>query len=834
MNRSLLQFVLRHPDPDGSDADLLRRFVASRDDAAFAAVVRRHGPMVWAVCRQSVPNRADAEDVFQAVFLALSKSAKSVRRPEHLAGWLHGVAVRIAAKAKRGHSRRTTHEHRTARPEADAPVAAAAWDEMLAAVHAEVAALPRSLRAAFVLCDLEGATPAEAAARLGLKANTLSGQLARARRRLLDSLTKRGLGAALAAIGTAAAVPPVLAAPAELSANILELASEVTAMKLGHLKLLAAGLMLTCGLTLTGLGLLPRADGQPPRPGLPGGPPGTPKAPPAGSPGLSGSGDTGSPDGGGPGGGGEGEGGPGVGGASGFGGMPGGGIGMGEEGGGTPTPRAAFEYLFAVKPDTLSEVAKLFSAKATVGWEYVGPLSVVPNVSQLPAGSPVKVEGVTNSTPDLLVFKRATAKPGPAGMPGMGGGFGGMMMPGGPVPGVGGPGGMPPGMGGPGGGSMGGPGEGGPAGMGGMGGAPGGVAGVAGAGMAKPGANLSGLLDPLFGRQDTNRDGKLTAAEMPKKLKDTYRLYDKNNDDAIGRTEFAEYLVAALGADADAGPGMSGPGMGGPMMPGAASMPGRGGSGVSGPGGMGAAGGAGSPDGGEGGATRVTKVLRLKYKFADEFAGEVRSTYTDARGKTSSVPTVTPDARANTLVVSGAAADVDLVAQIVAVTDVPPTEQHEVIRLKNARADDVAKTLNEVFNGPDGKGKRVAVVAEKGANAVVVTKASAADLKTIQDLLRNAIDTTPAGKEKPKVHSTMFKITEVAPSEAVKAWKDELGAEKDAATVAKLHPVELIGADPFTRLIVNAPTAAALDDVRRWVKEKYPKATEVKPEGGGR
>ncbi|MEO2088156.1 MAG: sigma factor, partial [Gemmataceae bacterium] len=76
MTRSLLQLVLRHAaDGPGSDADLLGRFVGTRDEAAFSALVRRHGPMVWAVCRQSVPNRADAEDAFQSVFLALAKSA---------------------------------------------------------------------------------------------------------------------------------------------------------------------------------------------------------------------------------------------------------------------------------------------------------------------------------------------------------------------------------------------------------------------------------------------------------------------------------------------------------------------------------------------------------------------------------------------------------------------------------------------------------------------------------------------------------------------------------------------------------------------------------------
>ncbi|VTU01759.1 sigma-70 family rna polymerase sigma factor : RNA polymerase sigma factor, sigma-70 family OS=Singulisphaera acidiphila (strain ATCC BAA-1392 / DSM 18658 / VKM B-2454 / MOB10) GN=Sinac_4592 PE=4 SV=1: Sigma70_r2: Sigma70_r4_2 [Gemmataceae bacterium] len=278
--RQLLDLAHRatDADPAAADATLLGRFADHRDPAAFEALVRRHGPMVWAVCRQTLHNPADAEDAFQATFLALVRSARRVRGAA-LPAWLHRVAVRAAVRVRRGAARRQSRERAAAATEADRPVPDAAWSAALAAVHEEVARLPEGERVAFVLCDLEGVRQPDAAARLGWKPGTLTGRLARARRTLLDRLTRRGVSPA--ALGVAAAVAdgvPVGAAQrvrdwaggAPAPAGILKLVSEVVPVT-NRIKLWVAAGTAACGVVLAGVGTVrpPTAEAQPPEPRVP-------------------------------------------------------------------------------------------------------------------------------------------------------------------------------------------------------------------------------------------------------------------------------------------------------------------------------------------------------------------------------------------------------------------------------------------------------------------------------------------------------------------------------------------------------------------------------------
>src|ERR1700740_2830469 len=94
---SLIEHICRSVPPLG-DAELLGRFVERRDETALAVLLRRHGPMVWGVCRRLLAHH-DAEDAFQATFLVLANKAALASPPDHLAGWLHGVAFHVARKA---------------------------------------------------------------------------------------------------------------------------------------------------------------------------------------------------------------------------------------------------------------------------------------------------------------------------------------------------------------------------------------------------------------------------------------------------------------------------------------------------------------------------------------------------------------------------------------------------------------------------------------------------------------------------------------------------------------------------------------------------------------
>jgi RNA polymerase sigma factor (sigma-70 family) len=203
----VIRYVRRMTAPaapaEANDAGLLARFASNRDEAAFAVLVRRHGPVVLGVCRRVLGNRHDAEDAFQATFLILARRAGSLHRPGALGAWLHGVAYRTAAKARADAARRRARERgaRGLSPAGD-PAGDAERRDLRALLDDEVRRLPDRYRVPFVLTYLEGKTDAEVARLLGCSRGTVATRLARARERLRRRLTQRGVGlsAGLAAL----------------------------------------------------------------------------------------------------------------------------------------------------------------------------------------------------------------------------------------------------------------------------------------------------------------------------------------------------------------------------------------------------------------------------------------------------------------------------------------------------------------------------------------------------------------------------------------------------------------------------------------------------------
>ncbi len=304
MNRQLLQNVIGYVESltqdraEQPDSALLAQYLNSQDNQAFATLIRRHGPMVWGLCRKLSSTDADAEDAFQATFLALVRGARQLREGDRLPAWLHGVAYRISMKVRRSAARRRHHETTAAPPEAVMPTSESAWGDLLAAVHEEVQRLPGKLKTAFVLCELEGVRQHDAANQLGLKLNTLTARLSRARQRLIENLSRRGIAPATAigAIATSTAtgsVPMTLAAKVatfahsveSISPHVLTLAQGALVMSI-RIKWIAAVLLVAGSMTVGKLAI--DANAQIPNPGASGGgsfgPPGAAPAPLAAPP----------------------------------------------------------------------------------------------------------------------------------------------------------------------------------------------------------------------------------------------------------------------------------------------------------------------------------------------------------------------------------------------------------------------------------------------------------------------------------------------------------------------------------------------------------------------
>lgn len=259
----------RRGEIETTDTELLRRFVTAQEEAAFEALVQRHGPMVLSVCRYVVQNANDAEDAFQATFLVFVRRAAAIRKPELLGNWLYGVAYRVAARARSQAARRRDREKR----EVEVMVTPPRWEdnEWRPILHEELNHLPEKYRAPLVLCYLQGKTNEEAANLLAWPIGTVKGRLSRARELLRKRLTRRGVTLSASVLATAlmpcansAAVPVALLDATVRSAMLVAaghlatagVSVPVAALTKGVLQtMLLTRLTTVCGLVV-GIGLL--------------------------------------------------------------------------------------------------------------------------------------------------------------------------------------------------------------------------------------------------------------------------------------------------------------------------------------------------------------------------------------------------------------------------------------------------------------------------------------------------------------------------------------------------------------------------------------------------
>ena len=255
MLRVIRQVALDQGVREASDHDLLERFSAQRDAAAFHALLHRHGPMVFDVCRGVLGNEASAEDAFQAAFLILARKAASIRKGASVGSWLHSVAYRTALQARGQEATRTKSEAQApARPMSEPDDLT--WREVRAVLHEELNKLPERYRVALVMCYLEGKTQDQAAGQLGLAKTTLKERLERARKFLRARLVRRGLGPEALLVAAAWPAPiasaclPSTLVSATVSAVGLSVAGQATAGAISaKVAALTEGVMRTMFLT---------------------------------------------------------------------------------------------------------------------------------------------------------------------------------------------------------------------------------------------------------------------------------------------------------------------------------------------------------------------------------------------------------------------------------------------------------------------------------------------------------------------------------------------------------------------------------------------------------
>jgi RNA polymerase sigma factor (sigma-70 family) len=207
-----LRGTLLPEELDLTDGQLLECFLSCREPAALEALMKRHGAMVWAVCRRVLGNHHDAEDAFQAAFLVLVRKAASIRT--NVGNWLYGVAHQTALRARANRARRQGRERSVTNVPEPAVTERDPWSDLQPLLDQEVRRLPEKYRAAIVLCELEGKALRDAARQLGCPEGTVASRLARARAMLAKRLSRHGLAitgatlaAALSQVSASACVP---------------------------------------------------------------------------------------------------------------------------------------------------------------------------------------------------------------------------------------------------------------------------------------------------------------------------------------------------------------------------------------------------------------------------------------------------------------------------------------------------------------------------------------------------------------------------------------------------------------------------------------------------
>jgi RNA polymerase sigma factor (sigma-70 family) len=217
-----LRGLIRPPDGGLTDAQLLARWLAGRDEAAFELLIWRHGPTVLGVCRRLLRRAQDIEDAFQATFLVFLHKAGTIRKREAVASWLYKVAYRVASQARLQVSRQEPLDGRQVLASAAPIPDAAAWRDLRLVLDEEVSRLPLRYRTVLILCYLQGKTNEEAARELGVPVGTVQSRLSRARARLRARLTRRGVTEADGALAIVGAGEASVVLPASLVRSTLQ------------------------------------------------------------------------------------------------------------------------------------------------------------------------------------------------------------------------------------------------------------------------------------------------------------------------------------------------------------------------------------------------------------------------------------------------------------------------------------------------------------------------------------------------------------------------------------------------------------------------------------